>query len=99
MGNTQGTLGADNWRSDTIHRVCQKEKKKAIAKELWRLLRIKRGVKCNNLTRFMGKVQHAAIGIIEGKSLMGPITRFVAIKPNKVFWDHWQEVYVLHCKT
>ena len=70
------------------------KKQEVIAKELRRILYIKKGVRFNNLERRVGKLRHAAIGITKGNLLMGSINRFMAIKPKKVFWDQCPEVRV-----
>ena len=61
------------------------KKQKVIAKELRRLLRIRSGVKFNELEQHLGKLWHAIIGIPEGYLLMGPIHRFMVFKPKNVF--------------
>ena len=45
-----------------------------------------------DLERLVGKLRHAAIGITEGRSLMGPINIFLAIKPKRIFWDRYPAV-------
>jgi hypothetical protein len=42
----------------------------------------------------MGKLRHATIGILKGKSLMGRINRFMATNPNKVFFDRCPKMRV-----
>ena len=84
------------WMMDGATRCIELAEKKqtAIAKELRRMLRIKSGANFNDLERLVGKLRHAAIGIPEGKSLMGPINKFMAMNPRKVFWDRCPEVRV-----
>ena len=77
------------WMMDGATRCIELAEKKqaAILLELKRLLRIKNGVRFKDLERLVGKLRHAAIGIPEGRSLMGPINIFLAIKPKRIFWD------------
>ena len=82
------------WMLDGATRCIElaEKKQEAIPREVRRLLRIKNGVAFNDLERVVGKLRHAAIGIPEGKGLMGPINQFMAIKPKRVFWNRCPEV-------
>ena len=55
--------------------------------ELRRLLRVRKGVPFKDLDRLVGKLRHAAIGIPEGRAIMGPVNIFLARKPTRIFWD------------
>ena len=60
------------------------KKQAAILAELRRIIRVKTGVRFKDLERLVGKLRHAAIGIPEGRSLMGPINIFMAMKPPRM---------------
>jgi hypothetical protein len=55
--------------------------------KLKKVLQICSDVPFNRFKIIVGKLQHAASGVLVGKSCLGPINRLIGIQPTKVVCD------------